>query len=139
MSLRDEVEVLADYWRAGATLPVDVDAIALEAGLRFEYVEFDKCAGATVIGLASHSSTAVIIQPRRRLTKAHELAHFLSDEPRPGWRAPASWTYSGDWHEPHEYFAASILMPRRWIRDLTASQPRAPAGSSSTRSRRAAA
>ncbi|HEV8670836.1 MAG TPA: ImmA/IrrE family metallo-endopeptidase [Candidatus Limnocylindria bacterium] len=128
MALRDAVERLA--WevlaRSDVTRPpVDIDAIAAREGLRFVPATFDSILGVYCGDPPSHVKLpfAMIASHqhplRQRFTKAHELGHHLMDEPR-GWvarmRLPSGLEHrSRDYHEWHECFAASLLMPRRWV------------------------
>lgn len=136
-SLREAAERLAaeclarhGVWRP----PVDIDAVAAAEGLRFVPIDFAECLGAYSSGAAGARTSwgrrpfAVIGSHqhplRQRFTKAHELAHHLLDEPT-GWVArmqlhpPVPRGYKGDvYHEAHELFAASLLMPRPWVLSL---------------------
>ena len=125
--MREAAEQLA--WavlvRAAVTRPpVDVDAVAASVGLRFDHMDFTATLGAYVRGFDRAMIGSRQHPLRQRFTKAHELAHHLIDEPT-GWVArmqlplPPRGTYAGvDYHEAHEFFAASLLMPRPWIRHL---------------------
>lgn len=134
ITLREAVETLA--WevlaRAAVTRPpVDIDAVAAGEGLGYRPIAFRECLGAYVrngfpgagpswarqsfafIGMHQHPL-------RQRFTKAHELAHHLMDDGRVDWvarmRLPLPRRYEGNvYHEAHELFAASLLMPRRWV------------------------
>ena len=130
MTPRDAIEVLAleVLRRAGIMRPpVDIDAVAAAEGLRFVPLGFDSLLGAYCADPPSHElhkgPFAMIGSHqhplRQRFTKAHELAHHLMDEPR-GWvvrmQLPLAQRYNGvDYHEAHELFAASLLLPRPWV------------------------
>jgi hypothetical protein len=130
--MREAIETLA--WevlaRAGITRPpVDIDAIAAAEGMRFVSEDFDSLLGVYCSDPPSHIPTPFAMisshqhPHRQRFTKAHELAHHLMDEPR-GWvarmRLPLPrWdrriASKFGYHPTHEFFAASLLMPRRWV------------------------
>lgn len=128
-TLRDSVERLARevLARSGVTRPpVDIDAIAVAEGMRFVRINFGECLGAytRAEGFRSGGPLAFIgthQHPlRQRFTKAHELAHHLIDDRRVEWvarmRLPLPRHHKGvDYHEAHEFFAASLLMPRPWV------------------------
>jgi Zn-dependent peptidase ImmA (M78 family) len=131
-ALRDAADRLA--WevlvRSGVTRPpVDVDATAAAEGMYFIPAGFDAFLGGAYCGdppsrfidrrpfafIGSHQHPL-----RQRFTKAHELAHHLIDDRRIEWVARMDLSlpqrYEGmDYHEAHEFFAASLLMPRRWV------------------------
>lgn len=127
-TLREVCEALAwEVLTRGAVTrpPVDIDAVAAAMGMRFVPADFDSLLGAYCSGGPSHFPGPFAMigshqHPlRQRFTKAHELAHHLMDEPR-GWvarmRLPSSLKQrTHDYHEWHECFAASLLMPRPWI------------------------
>lgn len=123
----ERVEALADLVleRSGITRPpVDVDAIADRAGLRYELVELARVSGAYYYegegrGRAYISSSE---HPLRQVfSKAHELGHHLMDEPTvaraagyPFLQLPTG--YRGrESHWAHDWFAACLLMPRAWV------------------------
>jgi hypothetical protein len=133
-AVRDAAERLA--WEvlsrsAVARPPVDIDAIAAAEGMRFVPVEFGTCLGAYSRMFNPDARKAWARQPfamisshqhplRQRFTKAHELAHHLIDDRRIEWVARMKLSlprrYEGDvYHEAHELFAASLLMPRPWV------------------------
>ena len=131
---REAIERLASEVLARSRItqpPVDVDAIAAAEGMRFRRIEFGGSQGAylaegipgaralwarrpfAVIGVHQHP----LVQ---RFTKAHELAHHLIDDGRIEWvermRLPLPrHREAGGYHEAHEFFAASLLMPRPWV------------------------
>jgi Zn-dependent peptidase ImmA (M78 family) len=130
--LRETLERLA--WevltRASITRPpIDVDAVAAAAGMRFRMARLDS---SVAFGFYCHTPPShwrdrtpfalisVHQHPLRApFTKAHELAHHLIDDPQHDWVAPFGLPAPGytwrDYHEAHEFFAASLLMPRPWV------------------------
>jgi Zn-dependent peptidase ImmA (M78 family) len=128
-TLREAAERLAWEVLARSVVtrpPVDVDAIAAAEGMRFVRINFGQSLGAycRAEGFRSRGPFALIgthQHPlRQRFTKAHELAHHLLDDRRVEWvarmRLPLPLRYEGvDYHEAHEFFAASLLMPRPWV------------------------
>jgi Zn-dependent peptidase ImmA (M78 family) len=134
--MREAIEQLAAEILARSAVtrpPVDIDAVAEAEDLRFVPIAFPTGAlGMYVremdvtyrhlrtpfawIGSRQHPLS-------QRFTKAHELAHHLIDEP-PRWVAdlglalpqwPSDPVRRRGYHEWHEAFAASLLMPRRWV------------------------
>lgn len=128
MSLtRETVERLADriLERNGvASPPVDVDLISEREGLAFEYADFRAASGAyysegpgrgrAIISSGEHPL-------RQVFSKAHELGHHMIERPENARMAGIEYVqlpaaYRGrDRHWAHEFFAACLLMPRRWI------------------------
>ncbi len=124
-SLREAIEQLAEELlrRHGAAVPVDVEAIARGEGLRFQRIALERCAGAYARDVDPAGWSVAFINanhPRsiQRYTMAHELAHHLMDERTEGWvldlglPLPPGYTGADTFHEAHEYFGASLLMPR---------------------------
>lgn len=108
--------------------PVDVDAVAENEGLRFEYMELTAVSGAYMReGVGRGCAFIAVHEPRlrQRFSKAHELAHHLFDDPviahaagYPALRLPTGYRGGSERHWAHEFFAACLLMPRAWVGDV---------------------
>ncbi|MEK6225785.1 MAG: ImmA/IrrE family metallo-endopeptidase [Chloroflexota bacterium] len=116
--------------------PIDIDLVADAVGLHYVPIDFDQTlgmytrlpAGYRLRGFSGGSRGQAVAligthqHPlRQRFTKAHELGHHLIDHPS-GWVGrippPLRVRYKNpksDYHYAHEFFAASLLMPRPWI------------------------
>lgn len=107
------VEARADELleRYDAWPPVDVLSIAAAEGLTIEYLRLESVAGGYYQTAEGHGRAFISAngpRTRQRFTIAHELGHHLLDRDEdPGTVWPR-----GETHEAHEYFAASLLMPR---------------------------
>jgi Zn-dependent peptidase ImmA (M78 family) len=142
---REAVEQFAETLLAdhGVTrAPVDIDAVAARVGVRFELADVGTLGayfgvirpGLPAIAFVSSRQSAA----RRRYTKGHELAHDLIDgrmrwsdaamafvlaerNPKALIVLPRRYRKGLTFHLVHEYFAASLLMPRSMVARLVES------------------
>lgn len=120
-------EVLSLYW--DDRLPVDPGQIAKDMGVKlyarggpddpYAYSGYFRL----VKGEPIIEYNATDILPRRRFTVAHELGHFvLSHEDAPRDKPESFGSLVSDVRErAANQFAAELLMPREWVRDIVLS------------------
>jgi len=104
--------------------PVDIDYVASGEGLVYILTEVERISGGYFRDLDGHGQAIISSREhplRQRFTKAHELGHHILDEavrPASLLQPSAYRKTNSPRHWAQEYFAGSLLMPRRWVADL---------------------
>jgi len=104
--------------------PVDIDYVAAGEGLVFVPADIERISGGYFCDLDGHGHAIISSREhplRQRFTKAHELGHHILDEavrPASLVQASAYRKANSPRHWAQDYFAGSLLLPRRWVADL---------------------
>lgn len=133
MDLRPrEIELLADAFRRrgrDAGPPIDVEALALIAGIGT--IAHDELRGASAVLVEAGDVMGVVLNrnesmSRRRFSLAHEIAHRVLHPDRRGhvYGDRIASRRRNTARDPIEracdYFAACLLMPRKWVQEHAA-------------------